>query len=64
MIVELEDKSMTDFILFEAVDIKAQDPDVQNKYGYSSPCWEVSGKGCTGAIDPKVFIRDDEDKSC
>lgn len=63
MVVELEDKPMTDFVFLETVQIKSQDPNVQNENGYSSPCGKVSGKGCTGVFDTEAFIYDNEDKS-
>ena len=63
MVVELEDKSMTDLIFLEAVYIKTQNPIVKDKDGYSSPCWKVSGKDCTGVFNTEVLIYDNENKS-
>lgn len=44
MIIELENKSMTNLIFLETVDIKTKKPNIEDEYGYSSPSWEITRK--------------------
>lgn len=42
MIVEIEDKPVTDLVLLKTVHIHSQDPDVEDKDGHASPRREIS----------------------
>lgn len=60
MIVELEDESVGDFVLFVHVHIEAKYPDVKDEDGDSAPSGEVSGE-CAVLLQSDIVNDDDHD---
>ena len=61
MIIELEGQTMTDFILFEAIEIESKHPDVEYEDGHSTPSRKVSGKNRI-IFNAEAHMNNNEDK--
>lgn len=61
MIVEFENEAMTDFIPFKAIQVEAQDPDIEDKYANSSPSWKIARKNSI-SLYALPSIDNDEDQ--
>ena len=64
MVIELENKPMTDLVSFEKVDIEPQDPDIQYEDSNPSPSWEVPREDTlVHAVDLQALVLDDPDQN-
>lgn len=59
MIVEFENKPMTNLIPLKAIHIEPEKPNIQNKYGNTSPSRKVSREN-TCILNTEVLIYDNE----
>lgn len=60
MVVELKYQPVTDLVLFEAVEVEPQHPNIKNENAYSPPSRKVARKHRV-ILDVKPLVKDDKD---